>query len=170
LNLLKTEIYDLFIISFQRFNKKIKRQIFSETSHGLYREYEKYTMFKSELEDNETKVLDEVFILYIEHIRKTIKNKQQIRQNLRFLLLFREFLNIEFEKLYNLNKRIEFTATQFTNDLPNYTNIYLDHYLDICKNTFEIGVNEGILLASNLCNWLFENKYTKIKLLKNQME
>ena len=170
LDLLKLEINDLFITSYEKFSKKFKKEIFSDINHTLYREYEKHIMFHSVLEENENIVIDDVFILYIEQLRKTLTSANQIKQHLRLLLLFREFLNIEFENMYNLNKRIEYTATQFNYELPNYVNKFLDLYLEVCDSTFEIGLDEGLLIISKLCSWLYKNNYTNLRLFKNQLD
>jgi len=163
LYLLKQEIESLFIESYDKYSKKIKTRIFFYYNHSLYRDYENYINFSSKV-NNEIIVIDNVFIYYLEELRRN-KNKDEIKLHIKLLLLFREFLNIEHEKIFNLNKRIEYTATQITDDLPQFTNKFLDSYLEVCENIFDIGIKEGVLITSEFCEWLFINNHTQLKLV-----
>lgn len=113
----------------------------------------------------EPKTCDEVFNTYLDEIIM-LTNETYLIFVVKFIVLFREFANInERNKMVN-GAQIEYTTVSTGECLPEQCNEFFSSFLE--TNDF-FGLNEDernelIEIIQHFCFWLFSNNFTKSKL------
>lgn len=102
---------------------------------------------------NET-VADYAFWKYIEYTHSQA-NRDYFDYVLKFVLLFRECINIE--------KKDNYTTKQSAEIVPDMCNLFISEFME--KNDFYgLDINELIELIQHFCHWLWLNNYTSSRL------
>jgi hypothetical protein len=126
----------------------------------------------SEDKPKNEKTCDEAFYQYINYV-KNLTNKNYFVLVMKFVLLFRECLNISRNKeLLNelengINARREYSALRNPETVPEICNEFVTDYLE---NNDYFGINserdrnEIIELIQHFCTWLYMNGYTMSRL------
>ncbi len=118
------------------------------------------------------KTCDEAFYQYMNYI-KNLTNKNYFALALKFMLLFRECLNISRQKELESNlengviAKREYTANKNSETVPEICNEFVTDYLennDYFGITSERDRNEIIELIQHFCTWLYLNGYTQSRL------
>lgn len=137
-----------------------------------YNEWDKYPLYdiyiKQESHTEESKPnmnsidikCDQVLVKYLEVVsRKT--NSVFFRRVVKFVFLFREFLNMLHRKV---NVDVEYTSINSAENSPDSTNEFILDFMGLDEPKFGFSKEDSIQLTQNLCRWMFDHKYTYSKL------
>lgn len=129
--------------------------------YNLYIEFMKQcnTYTSDEMKSAELINCDQVFAEYLNVVSK-ITNPSYFKRVLKFVILFREFLN----KLHNNEKQIEFTASNTAESAPESSNEFIIEFMGFEEPKLGFKSEESIDLTLNLCSWMLDEKYTASKL------
>jgi hypothetical protein len=114
---------------------------------------------------------DDIFYEYL-HFAKDQVNKNYFILLMKFILLFRECINIsQWNKTEDTSNHVkkEYTITNNAEAVPDFCNEFVTEYLE---NNDWFGIesqtdrNEIIELVQNFCHWLYTNSYTQSRLTK----
>jgi hypothetical protein len=132
-----------------------------------YKKIENYSFYNRMCEFFESPQLiddsapcDEVFYFYLYKVSKLV-NEHYFIVVLKFITLFREFVNITYKNKGSAN--IEFTEEHNPEDVPDISNEFIIDFLGTEELLFGYSREEGIELTQNLCMWLYDNNYTSSK-------
>ena len=115
---------------------------------------------------------DEAFYQYINYMKK-LTNKNYFTLALKFVILFRECLNISRSKELvsehenGVNPRREYSALRNAETVPEICNEFVTDFLennDYFGISTERDRNEIIELIQHFCTWLYANGYTQSRL------
>lgn len=102
---------------------------------------------------NET-IADYAFWKYIEYTH-SLANRDYFEYVFKFVVLFRECINIE--------KKDNYTMTQSAEIVPDMCNLFISEFME--RNDFYgLDINELIELIQHFCHWLWLNNYTSSRL------
>lgn len=104
---------------------------------------------------------DDVFFSYLFKVSKLVRGQYFIIV-LKFITLFREFVNLTYKKK-SING-VPFTETTNPEDVPDISNEFIIDFLGTEDLLFGYSREEGIELTQNLCMWLYDNNYTCSKI------
>jgi hypothetical protein len=119
-----------------------------------------HNLFNKILEATSAKLVttaDEIFAKYIVNIFPQA-NKEYFLFVIKFIVLFRECLNISKSDISN-----EFTVTGNAENVPDTCNEFITEFMEN-NEFFGLDINELIEIIQHLCNWLYENKFTTSRL------
>lgn len=103
-------------------------------------------------DEEELKTIDDIFKEYL-HSCRTITNYDFFGKVLKFIVLFREYLNtIKTDSLV-------YTASNNTKELPLHCNKFI-FFLETNRNMFDLDFKISVQLIQNLCGFLFDCVYT----------
>jgi len=155
-------------------NKKLAEDSFID----LIQNYLLQDNFKSEIPStNDIKIsnVNNMLLIYSTLILKIVTDNFFLKLMIKFILFFREYLNIAGWRYLNLlmkNNIIdvndfskEFCIVNNCIEIPNLINDYISIFIEI--NGLQAIKKEIIDICDNFCNWLLINKQTNIKLLPN---
>lgn len=116
--------------------------------------------------DGENSKCDEIFADYIVRVCK-VANKDTFCKVLKYVILFRESLNIINAEKTKDEK--EYSETYNAEDAPDISNEFVTEFLETDTNMFDIPKEEAIDLTQNFCQWLYDNNFTcsKLSLISN---
>lgn len=164
---------DLFSQIFQDiFNEIFVEQwdsIFKNCLKGFikYTQFENYPLYKEFLDHHKNSEnmgtgdikCDQVFAEYLYHVSK-ITNSVYFKKVVKFVFLYREFLNRQHRK----DKNEEYTETQSAEDAPDLSNEFLIDFIKIEDPIMGYSKDESTQLTQNFCRWMFDENYTTSKL------
>ena len=115
--------------------------------------------------------IDESFVLYLDYT-KTLANADYFVLICKFVLLFREFINLykkginsslgNGNEVSNLSTRtVPFTVTNTSDCIPDCCNDFMVDYIE-ANNFFGLDFYELIDLIQHYCCWLYENGMTML--------
>lgn len=167
---LKSVIEDLFFINFSKNENKLRKNFSKASDHAFYMITDKYVNIKPYIDlDADTCKCDEVLAEYI-FKTKELCNPIYLQKVIKFVLLFREHVNIVLGSKQNLGKEVDYTSVQPAEDAPDVSNEFITEYLDVDEERFGLNKDEAIDLTMNLCLWMYNNNYSCSKLiLANQV-
>lgn len=102
---------------------------------------------------------DQVFAEYLYAVSK-ITNSAYFKKVVKFVFLYREFLN----KQHRKEKSEEYTESQTAEDAPDISNEFLIDFINIEDPKMGYSKEEGTQLTQNFCRWMFDENYTTSKL------
>ena len=186
-----TEIYDFencikgaFNIIYNSNNKEIKERNIKKKMNDYQKVYEhpflgKFILSKHDRNiknNNENEVSDIVFMHYLNKMSLYV-NPNYFIKLIVFVTLFREFINISNRKDSNydnennyyiqfINYKIEpeYTTYKSAEEIPNFSNDFINNFLECDNNLFNFNKIESIDLTQNLCYWMYDNNFTTLKL------
>ncbi len=110
---------------------------------------------------------DEIFSFYLHDVSKSV-NDEFFKKILKFIVLYREYLNIFYEEMTKTksNVWIGFNYSQIfnANDVPDISNHFVTEFLNSDNGYFGFSKKEAIEFTNNFCKWLYDNSYTCSKL------
>ena len=123
---------------------------FKKDSHNLY---------KNVIDIHE--IIDKVFINYLNKMSEFC-NPTYFTELIKFVTLFREYLNIVNKTLDN----IEYTEIKDAENVPNYCNEFINKFLfpNGKDSDFSFLKDDSIDLIQNICYWMYDNNYTYFKI------
>jgi len=155
------------------------------TKHPIYAELckfqtsptstEKLSEKKSGLDDlieKHQKNCDEIFAEYLKNIAK-ITNPDYYKIVMQFIILYRECMNNQREKLENEKQKLEeiliykkkssdmgtdFCQNNNADQIPDLANYFITNYLSENYPFFNIEEAKGLII--DFCSWLFHNHYS----------
>lgn len=129
-----------------------------------YRNVDNYTFYKNLFDYFECPQLvedsaacDNVFYFYLYKVSKLV-NERYFIVVLKFVTLFREFVNLIYKK--KVPENILYTEKHNPEDVPDISNEFMIDFLGTEDLLFGYSREEGIELTQNLCMWLYDNNYT----------
>ena len=107
---------------------------------------------------------DKVLLNYLNQ-RSDICNEKYFEKLIVFVVLFREYININ----NKLDSNEEYTVIKTAEDVPEKSNEFINDFLypEDEENIFGLEKKEVIKLIINLCNWMFENDFSNSKIFLN---
>lgn len=102
---------------------------------------------------------DQVFSEYILAVSE-IANPEYFKRVLKFVFLYREFLN----KFHRKLNEPEYTTTKTAEDAPDISNEFLIEFIVLDNSIMGYLKGEAISLTQNFCRWMFNEGYTTSKL------
>lgn len=87
-------------------------------------------------------------------------NPSYFKKLVKFVMLFREFLNIH----HKCDKYLEYTASNTAEEAPDNSNEFVLEFLGYDDPKFGFRKEESIDLTLNLCQWMLDERYTASKL------
>ena len=134
--------------------------------------------FKNDKHDINRNTIDEhvnadlVLIDYLNK-RSLFCNEQYYTKLIKFVILFREHVNIYNSKIdKNKYGEVEYTTFKDAEDVPDCSNEFITDFLHPEGNETDFGFTkeESIDLTQNLCYWMYENNFTcsKLSLINNE--
>lgn len=141
-------------------------------NYAKYNEWEKYPLYtlyikqESHTEEPKPEVnnelkCDEVLVEYLAVISSRT-NSNYFRRVVKFIFLFREFLNM-LHRGEN-SEQEEFTSINTAENSPDSTNEFILDFMGLDEPKLGYHKDESIQLTQNLCRWMFDHKYTYSKL------
>lgn len=106
---------------------------------------------------------DEVFSEYLLK-SKNHCNKDYIQRLIKFVLLFREALNITLGDKLKLSNDEDYSSNYTAEDAPEISNEFITEYLEVDSFLLGFGREEAIELTMNFCQWMYDNNFTCSKL------
>lgn len=144
----------------QEFGKALK-ELYNEYKEIIFTDQQnpliKYPLLELKLEDNEIKTFDESILKYLHFVSK-LTSKSYYLFICKFLILFREFVNIEKQKDESIVQ--PFSVYNPPESVPDLTNNFISDFLDENK-LFGLNFEEIINLTQHYCGWLFDMGLTK---------
>jgi len=130
--------------------------------------YKIYEVFSNTKTPDENSKCDEIFAFYVFKVSKHAR-PEFFKKILKFILLFRECLNILYEDRNKTKNNVNIPELQYSQifnceDAPDISNEFVTEYLKTETNLFEFNREEIIDLTQNFCQWLYDNNYTCSKL------
>lgn len=143
--------------------KKLENTVFKEDLAAI-EDYKFYKFVLENWDNNEeeqelikkfSNCLDGQFFLYLKIFSKKT-NKDYFWFMLKFIVLFREFIN---QKFANAETKEEHTETHGAEDVPDMCN---DFYIDFMEPNkfFGLNNNELIEIIQHYCFWIYSNSFT----------
>jgi len=119
--------------------------------------------------------IDEILVVYFILFSKVINDNTLIEIAALFIILFREYLNIygfdffknfkKFGLFEEIKSALLFTQNPFIHYIPDLAEEFVYIFLQIPEVTLIVGDLEKLeSLCKNLCNWLFVNELSNLKL------
>lgn len=107
---------------------------------------------------------DKVLLNYLNQ-RSNICNEKYFEKLIVFVVLFREYVNIN----YKLENNEEYTVVKNADDVPEKSNEFINEFLypEDEEIAFGLEKKEVIKLVINLCDWMFENDFSTSKIFLN---
>lgn len=129
--------------------------------YNLYIEFIKQCNPDSSKEYNCTELIscDQVLAEYLQLISKRT-NPSYFKTVVKFVMLFREFLN----KHHKKEKQPEYTASNTAEDAPQTSNEFVIDFMGLENPKFGFKKEESTELTVNLCRWMLDERYTAFKL------
>ena len=145
--------------------------LLKKQNFNIYKDTESHNFFKKFSNDehdgykiiiNEHEIIDKVFMGYLNRISLFCNNEYFIKV-MAYVVLFRDFINIK--------KEIDnYTEENEVDDIPYLSNQFVKIYFseDKNENYFGFSFDDAVELMLNLCQWMFDNGYTCVKLTINE--
>lgn len=159
------EIFKLiYFENIEQYKSKIRKKIDEIEHHNLYKALEQCVKVKSGIDlDPDTCKCEEVFAEYI-YKTKNHCNKEYMKTVIKFVILYRESLNILLGTKLNLDEDLDYSSLHIAEDSPDIANEFINEYLDVDNEFFGFNKEEAIELTMNFCQWMYDNNYTCSKL------
>ncbi len=128
--------------------------------------YKLFEVFSNPRTPDEQDKCDDIFAFYIFKVAKYAR-PEFFKRVLKFIMLFRECLNIVYEERNKSKKELmSYQYSQIFNceDAPDISNEFVTDYLKADNCLFDFNRDEIIDLTQNFCQWLYDNNYTCSKL------
>ena len=127
-------------------------------SHNFFKEFsnDEHDCYRTII--NEHEIIDRVFMNYLNRISLYCNNEYFIKL-IAYIVLLRDFIN-------NIKKIEEYTEENEVGDIPCLSNEFVNKFFseDKAEIYFDFSFDEAAELMLNLCQWLYDNNYTCIKL------
>ena len=161
INIFSETVKSTLMSNDEKYKDKIRKIPQKCDDHNVYKILLKYIQTQN-IEHDENKKCDEVIAEYIMKMKLHV-NSSYMKKLIKFLLLFREALNILFCPRLE-NSDLDYSSVNTAEDAPEVSNEFLLEYLDIENEKFGFTKEESIELTQNFCQWMFDNGYTSSKL------
>jgi hypothetical protein len=167
-DIVKLVFDDIFV----KYSAKCYNQLMHYTDHPILNKLFNEVSIDDSKAKNE-KTCDDVFYEYLSYC-KSLANKNYFIIVLKFILLFRECLNISRSNMVEQNVKVdqpflkkEYSSYFNADSIPELCNEFVTEYLE--KNEYfginsEKDKNEVIELIQHFCYWLYKMQYTASRL------
>jgi len=139
-------------------NMKIYKSIEENSFLDKFKK-DNHDLYKNVIDIHE--IIDKVFINYLNKMSEFC-NPAYFTELIKFVTLFREYLNIVNKKINNK----EYTEIKDAENVPNYCNKFINKFLfpNGDDSDFSFLKEDSIDLIQNICYWMYDNNYTYYKI------
>jgi hypothetical protein len=123
--------------------------------------------------------IDDVLTLYLINFFKVTGPLRDLNKLvIKFVILLREYLNIagwdykktfiKYEVAMPFSQNGSYTQCNDCEDIPDLINDFVEVFIKMDPNMFNLDFKEFIDIIKNFCNWLFVNNLTNFKIAENE--
>ena len=160
-NIEKNTFYNLFIENWEKDNKTISNNLEKES-------YSSMLNCSPAINIVNKPPIDCIFFQYIKYISNIIE-KDYVVFIIRFIIIFRQYLNKEKQGLINSEhineKKKEYTQIYDASVIPDFFNDFLMDFMEN-RNYFNLDKDELVKIIEYFCFWLFSEGYTDSHIAK----
>ena len=124
-----------------------------------------HDIYKNVINIHET--IDKIFIDYLNKM-SVFCDKKYFTELIKFVTLFREYINIMNRRIDNKNNNQEYTDINDAENIANYSNGFINKFLypkGEDNDFFSFVKDESIDLVQNICYWMYDNNFTPYKII-----
>jgi hypothetical protein len=160
-NIEKNTFYNLFKENWEKDNKTISNNLEKES-------YSSMLNCSPAINIVNKPPIDCIFFQYIKYISNIIE-KDYVVFIIKFIIIFRQYLNKEKQGLINLEhineKKKEYTQIYDASVIPDFFNDFLMDFMEN-RNYFNLDKDELVKIIEYFCFWLFSEGYTDSHIAK----
>ena len=160
-NIEKNTFYNLFKENWEKDNKTISNNLEKES-------YSSMLNCSPAINIVNKPPIDCIFFQYIKYISNIIE-KDYVVFIIKFIIIFRQYLNIEKQGLINSEhineKKKEYTQIYDASVIPDFFNDFLMDFMEN-RNYFNLDKDELVKIIEYFCFWLFSEGYTDSHIAK----